>query len=334
MTQREITARTPLLDGRGQIAQPGWARRMNYIYNREQARRNPFNLKEWNFYQFIKGHWAVQLTIGHLSYACNAAVTLLDLDTGEKREEGRLRLLRALDLDRDPEGPSVTEYRDEGFLLRFEVGDNLRWLTFQGESRRWGAAEVRLEAENDPANEKMVIATPFAKPRQFYLNYKENYYRASGFARFGELEVGLDGASGLLDWGRGIWPYRHEWWWGSLSAVVDGAELGLNIGWGFGDLSHATENMFFYKRRAYKLGALRMVMEGGYMDPWHLTEEDGRMELRFQPIYDNYTERKLVVVDTSCHQVYGRFSGWAETDGGRVAFHDLPGFIEHAVNRW
>ena len=121
MTQREITARTPLLDGRGQIAQPGWARRMNYIYNREQARRNPFNLKEWNFYQFIKGHWAVQLTIGHLSYACNAAVTLLDLDTGEKREEGRLRLLRALDLDRDPEGPSVTEYRDEGFLLRFEV---------------------------------------------------------------------------------------------------------------------------------------------------------------------------------------------------------------------
>ena len=206
MTQREITARTPLLDRRGRIAQPGWARRMNYVYNRELARKNPFNLKEWDFYQFIRDRWVVQLTIGHLSYACNAAVTLLNLDTGEKREEGRLRLFRVLDLDRDPEVPSVTEYRDKTFLLRFEMTDAVRRLTFHGKSRRWGAAEVWLDVENDPAREKMVIATPFAKPRQFYLNYKENYYRASGFARFGELEVELDGASGLLDWGRGIWP--------------------------------------------------------------------------------------------------------------------------------
>lgn len=307
---------------------------MNYIYNRELARKNPFNLKEWDFYQFIRDCWVVQLTIGHLSYACNAAVTLLNLDTGEKREEGRLRLFRVLDLDRDPEVPSVTEYRDKAFLLRFEVADAVRQLTFRGRSARWGEAEVRVEAENDSANEKMVIATPFAGPSQFYLNCKENYYRASAFARFGELEVELDGASGLLDWGRGIWPYRHEWWWGSLSAVVDGAELGLNIGWGFGDLSHATENMFFYKRWAYKLGVLQVDMEGGYMEPWHLSEEDGRIELHFIPIYDNYTERKLAVVDTGCHQVYGWFSGWAETDGGRVAFHDLLGFIEHAVNRW
>lgn len=76
----------------------------------------------------------------------------------------------------------------------------------------------------------MAIATPFTKPRQFYLNCKENYYRAFGLARFGGLTADLDGAAGLLDWGRGIWPYRHEWWWGSLSAVVGGAELGLNIG--------------------------------------------------------------------------------------------------------
>lgn len=43
-----------------------------------------------------------------------------------------------------------------------------------------------------------VTATPFRRPHQFYLNYKENYYRADGFARFGDLAVSLDGASGLL----------------------------------------------------------------------------------------------------------------------------------------
>ena len=332
--QREVTEKTLLLDGRGRLAQPGWAPRMRFAYNREKVRKNPFNLKEWNFYQFIKDRWVVQLTIGHLSYACSVTAGLLNLDTGEKREVNSFRLFHVPALDRDPEGLSVNEYRDKDFLMRFEVTESMRLLTFRGKSARWGEAEVRLEVENDPANEKMVIATPFAKPRQFYLNYKENYYWASGFARFGELRVELDGASGLLDWGRGVWPYRHEWWWGSVSAVADGAELGFNIGWGFGDLSAATENVFFYRRKAHKLGTLRLDMAGGYMDPWHLREENGRLELHFDPIYDNYTQNKLVLVDTHCDQVYGLFRGHAETEEGRVEFRGVLGFIEHAVNRW
>lgn len=334
MTQREIGEKTLLLDGRGQIAQPGWSPRMNFVYNRENARKTPFNLKEWNFYQFIKGHWVVQLTIGHVSYACNATATLLDLDTGEKRETGRMKLFHVPSLDRDPERPSVNEFRDRDFWMRFEVTDRARLLAFEGKSGRWGDISIRLEAENDPGNQKMVIATPFRRPRQFYLNYKENYYTASGFARFGALEVDLSGASGLLDWGRGIWPYRHEWWWGSLSARVDGGDFGLNIGWGFGDLSHATENVYFYRRRAYKLGTIRVEREGGCMEPWHLTDGQGKMELHFRPIYDNYTQNKLLVVDTHCNQVYGLFDGWARTEGGRVEFQGLLGFIEHAVNRW
>ena len=323
-----------LLGGDGRLYRPGWASRMNYAYNREQAKKNPFNLKEWNFYQFIKGHWVVQLTIGHVSYACSVTATLLNLDTGEKREVNRTRLFYVPTLDTDPEAPSVNEFQAKDFLMRFEVTDRVRQLTFTGKGEPWGDVEIRLDAENDPANHKMVIATPFKRPHQFYLNYKENYYRASGFARFGDLAVSLDGASGLLDWGRGIWPYRHEWWWGNLTARVDDADFGFNIGWGFGDLSHATENVFFYKRKAYKLGTLQVDMEGGYMDPWHLKDPSGRLELHFRPLYDNYTENKLLVVDTHCNQVYGLFDGYAMTDEGRVEFHDLLAFIEHAVNRW
>ncbi len=325
-----------LLDGLGRLYRPGWASRMNYHYNREQARKTPFNLKEWNFYQFIKDRWVVQLTIGHVSYACNVAAALFSLDTGEKREVGRMKLFHIPTLDRDPEQPSVNEFRDKDFHMRFEVTDRARRLTFQGRSGRWGDVSVRLELENDPDNQKLVIATPFRRPRQFYLNYKENYYTARGFARFGDLWVDLDGASGVLDWGRGIWPYRHEWWWGNLTAQVDGADFAFNIGWGFGDLRCATENVYFYRRKAYKLGTLRVEREGGFMDSWHIKGEAGKraMELCFRPIYDNYTENKLLVIDTHCNQVFGLFDGWVETDGGRVEFHDLLGFIEHAVNRW
>ena len=330
--QREITEKTVLLDGEGRLAMPGWASRMHYVYNRERAKATPINLQEWIFYQFIKDRWVVQLTIGHVSYACSVTATLLNLDTGEKRDVSRMKLFHVPALDRDPERPSVNEFRDRDFLMRFEVTDRARRLTFQGRSRQWEDVSVRLDVENDPENHKMVIATPFQRPHQFY--FKENYYRATGSARFGDLAVSLDGASGLLDWGRGIWPYRHEWWWGNLTAQAGGKDFGFNIGWGFGDLRHATENMFFYKRRAYKLGVLQVEMEGGCMDPWHLKDEEGNMELHFKPIYDNYTQNKLGVVDTHCHQVYGLFDGFAVTDEGRVEFRDLLAFIEHAVNRW
>ena len=331
--QTEITSPTPLLDGEGRLAAPGWASRMNYTYNREQAKTNPFNLKEWNFYQFMKLPWVVQLTIGHTSYMCSASVNLLNLTTGERWELGRMKPFHIPALDRDPEGPSVAEYREKDFVLRFEVTDRARRLTCLGRSKRWGEAEVSLTAENRPDNPKLVIATPFDRPHQFYLNYKENYYRASGAVRFGDLTVPMDGATGLLDWGRGIWPYRHEWYWGSLSARLKGGDFGLNIGWGFGGLRRATENIFFYKRKAYKLGVLQV--EGGCPTaPCRLRDNGGRLDLCFTPTFDNYTQNKLLVVDTHCHQVYGHFEGRVLTDEGEVELRGLPGFIEHAVNRW
>ena len=342
--QNEITKRTLLLDKRGRIAQSGWSRRMNYVYNRERAHINPVNLKEWNFYQFIKDHIVVQLTIGHLSYAHNAAVTVLDLDTGKRLLDWSvIRPLRGPRLDDSPEWPGSIAFSggsDPRYQLRFRVTKKKRYLDFAPVSRpgelTCDAPELHLELENDPGNEKMVIATPFAEsPYKFYLNCKENFYHVEGSILWGRPGgIDLNGATGVLDWGRGIWPYRHEWWWGNLSARVDGADFGFNLGWGFGDLSRATENVYFYKRKAYKLGTLQVERKGGYMGPWHIKDDAGKIELHFHPIYDNYTERKLAVVDTSCHQVFGLFDGWAETEDGQIEFCNLLSFIEHAVNRW
>lgn len=363
--QHEILKRTFLLDDDGRLAEPGYATKMNFVYNREKVKKTPFNLKEWNFYQFIQDHWVVQMTVGHVSYMCSATATLLDLDAGEKYEINSMRPFFIPRLDDDPERNSVSGYRADGFVMRFKVSDDIRFLDFHGKNKQYGDVRFHLEVENDVENEKMVIATPFEKPEQFYLNYKENYYQAKGFVKFDKLRVDLDGARGLMDWGRGIWPYRHEWYWGSLTARLgasdsscagagsvghdlfhasaggagrctldDSADFGFNIGWGFGNLDNATENMYFYKRRAYKVGTLEVKRDGGYMEPWHLKDGEGKMELHFRPVYDNYTQNKLLVVDTHCDQVYGMFDGFVMTDEGRVEFHDLLAFLEHAVNRW
>lgn len=333
--QKQITEKSILLNKNGTLLTKGYATKMLVEYNREQVKKFPLKLKEWIFYQFIKDHYAVQLTIGHVSYVCSVTATVIDLDTGKKWEINSMRPLYVPKLDRDPEGETVNEYKAKDFYMSFTVSKTQRVLYFKGKNKQFADVEIKIVADNDVDNEKMVIATPFDKKTQFYLNYKENYYHATGFARFDDFELDLDGATGLVDWGRGVWPYRHEWFWGNMSTNIDGVSFGFNIGWGFGDLSNATENMYFVNKKAYKVGTLNVERDQvNHSAPWHLWDDEQTIELHFSPIYDNYTFNKLVVVDTHCDQVYGTFDGWVQTEKGKLKIENQLAFIEHAVNKW
>lgn len=333
--QKQIKQSMPLLLSDGTLAAKGYATSMTITYNRQHAKGFPLKLKEWNFYQIQKDHWCLQLTLGHVSYMCSVAATLMDVNTGKKWSIGTMKPLYVPKLDRDPEGDSLNIFESRDLQLSFRVTQRQRLLEVRGTSSEFGQVDISIALDNDRQNEKMVIATPFEDPKQFYLNYKENYYTGTGHVRFGDLTVDFDGCTGLVDWGRGIWPYRHEWFWGSLSTHLDGVPFGFNIGWGFGDLRHATENMVFYNKKAYKLGTLRVQREeDNYLAPWTLTDEETGFVLHFAPIWDNYTENKFYVVDTHCNQIFGYFSGSFPTEAGEHRFENALGFIEHAVNRW
>lgn len=334
--QKEILDKILLLDNNGELIAPGYAKKYNYVYNRNKAHKFPLRLKEWNFYQFQKGSLALQLTLGHVSYMCSVSATLFDIETNERFSVGKMLPFFNPNLDLNPEENSYNEFNTKNFHMSFEVKDNERILYLKAKTLKYRNVEIKLNIENDPNNEKMVIATPFKEKKdQFYLNYKENYYKASGYARFDDYVADFKESTGLLDWGRGIWPYRHEWFWGSVTTIHEGVPLGFNIGWGFGDLSNATENMYFYDKKAYKVGELEVIRdEYDYLSAWKLKDKEGKFELFFLPVFDNYTQNKLLVVDTHCNQVFGHFSGYMKTEDGIIRFENILGFIEHAVNRW
>lgn len=331
----EITSKTELLTPNGQLNVKGYAKKMNFIYNRICAKSFPFKLKEWNFYQFQFDHYVLQLTLGHLSYMGQVAVTLLDLNTGEKWEYGKMKPFFIPELDVNPENQSFSEYHGKNCDLIFKITPKERILEFEGSNKKYKNIKVAVSIKNDVNNEKLVIATPFEKPHQFYLNYKENYYDVTGFACFDNKEVYFKDGTGLLDWGRGIWPYSHEWYWGNLTSHIDGVPFGFNIGWGFGDTSNATENIFFYNKKGYKLGQILAEWDQkDLMKTQHIYDTEGTFDCTFTPFYNNHTENKYIVVDTECDQVYGRFSGWIETEDGHKEFKDVIAFVEHAVNKW
>lgn len=325
----------------GTLTERGYATRMNFIYNRENVKSFPFKLKEWDFYQFHKGRYALQLTIGHLSYIAQGAVTLIDLATGKKWSISTMKPLYIPTLNTNGEQPGFCEYKDRHFHMTYQVTNDKRILKFQGSNKTFKKVEMELLVDHDLNNDKMVIATPFEKSTQFYLNYKENYYGMTGFVRFtgvdaaDSMEVDFSGATGVMDWGRGVWPYSHEWFWGNLTGHIDEVPFAFNIGWGFGDLSNATENFYFYNKKAYKLGTLHTEWDdNNLMKVQHFYDDEGKFDVTFAPFYDNYTENKFFIVDTECHQLFGHFSGRFQTEDGMVEFRDILAFVEHAINNW
>ena len=102
----------------------------------------------------------------------------------------------------------------------------------------------------------LVIITPPYKDdkKAFYYNQKINNLIAMGTLTFGKEEYQLNKLQGVLDWGRGVWTRDNTWYWSSMSTILpDGSPFGFNLGYGFGDTSAASENMAFYKGKAYKL---------------------------------------------------------------------------------
>ncbi|HWQ58951.1 MAG TPA: DUF2804 domain-containing protein [Clostridia bacterium] len=337
MNQREITEPTPLLDAKGRLAYPGYARRMLFRYDPRAVKAGPLARKEWDFYQIALDGSILQMTIGHVSYMASFSAALFSPATGERRSFTRMRPLPlgSLRMPVDPDAPYEKQYGGKGWEMEFDIRPRRRRLRLQANEQ--GGVDVDILLGREPDDDKMVVATPFEKPGLFYLNCKENYYAVEGYARFGDAVARPRGDdTALMDWGRGAWPFHHEWFWGNGAARLEDGRFAFNIGWGFGDLSRATENMFFWNGKAYKLGSLNVERDASdYMNPWRFTDEDGRFDFTMIPRYDNFTKTKLLFVDNRCHQVFGLFTGWAKLPTGEtIRVQGMPAFCEHAVNNW
>lgn len=337
--QYQITTPGPLLKDDGTLRQSGYSTHPVLTYNRENIKAAPWRIKEWDFYQVSNDRYCVQITIGHLSYIGSVNAVFLDLEKGQRIcSEKRLLLpFNRLSMPRSAEEGDL-RYQSKYFDVAFTLGDRQRKLYAKITDPKQVPVDIEIVLDQ-PYDASVVMATPFDEdPHAFYYNYKINCMPASGHAVFGEREwiLNPENTFGLLDWGRGVWPFSHEWFWSNGSTRIDGELFGFNLGYGFGNTSAATENMLFYQGQCHKLEEVRFnIPKDGYTQPWTITSSDKRFEMEFLPVFDNYTENKMLFIQTACHQVFGRFSGEAVLDDGRVLqVKDMMAFAEHAVNRW
>ena len=340
--QHEILSARPLLDKAGNLAEPGFAKKLLPIYRRAQVKASPLRLKEWDYYLVNNGRFALALTVADNGYMGMDSISLLNLEEGWEITTSPMSLL-PLGKTGLPE-TSVrgdTHHAGKNHSLTFRnPGDGSRTLIAQ--MKKFGPAGslyARVELTEEP-EESMVICTPFPKPAHFYFNQKINCMRARGEVLYDGRTYTFDpeDSFAVLDWGRGVWTYHNTWYWGSASGAVGGVPFGFNIGYGFGDCSAASENMLFYGGKAHKLSQVRFHIPGGekdFLSPWTFDSDDGRFQMDFVPVLDRASCTDLKLIKSDQHQVFGRFTGTAVLDDGTVLqIRDFPGFAEKVENKW
>lgn len=340
----EILESKPLLDGNGNLQEPGFAKKLLLTYDRLAITANAYRIKEWDYYLIGNDHYAVALTIADNSYMGIDSLSFLWFDQAKEITVSKMQFLTR-GKKNFPNNSVKGDVRSEGkgYQLNFSSDENRRILTFRMEhfnKEETISGELILEQEPE---ESIVIATPFHKKKYFYYNQKINCMRARGKVMIGETGYIFDSQDsfGVLDWGRGVWTYKNTWYWGSGSGLIGGIPFGFNIGYGFGDASAASENMLFFNGKAHKLSQVTFHIplnskgREEYRKPWTFSSDDGRFEMDFQPILDRASCTNLFILKSDQHQVFGKFTGVAILDDGtRIQVKDFMGFAEKVHNKW
>lgn len=345
--QHEITSRQRLLDGNGNIAEPGFAKKLYWQYDRKDIKAGKLRIKEWDYYYIGTQEYALCLTISDSGYVSCLSISLLGF--GKEPFQMNDSEIGAL-----PLGKMKLPNTSEKGNISSKVGTCEMSFNNDGKKRHLfgkydnfcnsGKSLTFDVILSDIPEESMVIATPFDKDKHFYYNQKINCMKANGWMKFDNFDWKFDAenkALGTLDWGRGVWTYDNTWYWGSGQMLLDdGSTFGYNIGYGFGNTSAASENMLFYNGKSHKLDQIKFNIpqrngEYFYMEPWTFTSNDGRFEMTFEPILDRQAPLDVKLICMLPHQVFGKLNGKAILDDGTVIeVKDKIVFAERVHNKW
>ncbi len=342
--QQELKEPSPLLDAAGRLTRVGWSRQPLLDCNLENVRfyafrpLQRFRIKRWDYYGVTTPDHFFSFTLADLGYAGQVFAYVVDFGTRVVYEDTlTIPFASGIVLPRNStDGRSAYEGKNARLVFEAEAGGRRVLADWPGFAGRGLSAEIALELPAE--HESMTIVIPIGRKR-FYYNRKVNCMPARGWVTFdGErMEITPDRCLGNLDWGRGVWEYRSFWVWASASGfLADGRRLGLNLGFGFGDTSAATENGLILDGRIHKLARVDFAYDPtDFMKPWRMASLDGRLDLEFVPFLERVAATHLLIIDSEVHQMFGRYHGTVRTDQGEtVRLEGLVGFAEEHHARW
>ncbi len=331
----------PLLDYNGNLTEAGYSTSLVKNYSREAIKTSKLKIKEWDYYYFGNNEFGFAFTIADNGYMSLGSVSFLNFKTKFNITKSKMGFmsLGKVNLPSSSEDGDVS-YGNNKFKLEFYNDNGKRHIKVFVKKiykNKDLECDINIKVTN---NESMVIATPFLKAKHFYYNQKCNLLKANGYIKFGNENYEIKNMYGVLDWGRGVWTYKNTWYWSSLNGISGGKEIGFNLGYGFGDTSQASENMFFVNKRAYKLDDVYFDIPKNnngkeeYLKERKIYSKSKDIDLTFTPILDRFSDSNILIIRSLQHQVFGTFNGTITVDNKTYYIDNLVGFAEKVFNKW
>ncbi len=342
--EQVLLEKGPLLDKKGRLTQAGYAFDLVKEYHRNAIKAPKWRIKEWDYYYIGNNHNGIAITIDDNSYMGLGSVSILNFDEGTYITRSSMKAFTKGKVKLPNTSASgVSHWNDKNYDIKVVTENRKRTIDIEIKDYVDGKGLLAHFDLEEKVDGSMVIATPFPKkPKHFYYNQKINNMVASGYFFFDEHRVYFseEDTRAVLDWGRGVWTYKNTWYWSSLNAKVNDHEIGFNLGYGFGDLKAASENMLFYDGKAYKLKDVTFNIkrdEKGnllLMDKWSITSRNGDIDLEFTPILDRKDQAKVLFLKSDQHQVFGKFDGKIKVGDIVAEIVDVVSFAEVVTNWW
>ena len=339
--ENEIVGEVELCASDGRRLNPaarGWSRRP---LHRANLRGSWGRTKRWDYWAILTDEFFVSVTYADVDYIGLATVEWGDLRSGG--HGGRavtVPLARGIDL---PDVPGSTALRYRSRHLDLEIGPDgddthisVSWTDRDGTN---GAIDVIVE--DPPGHESVNVVIPWSDTRfQFTSKHQARPVRGSVSFDGVEHRLGSGGleAWGVLDVGRGRWPYRTIWnWAGGAGHTPCGRVVGLQLGGRWTDGTGYTESGVIIDGRVVKLGDASSwdYSWSEPMRPWRVSSGATGLDLTLTPSFDRHARTNLLVLSTEVHQVFGRWTGVVpDGEGGVIDIGDIVGFAEESRSRW
>ena len=343
--QNEITKNGFLLNEHGHLNECGYAKSLIKTYNRTHIKAGKLRIKEWDYYLIYNDKYGVAVTVDDNSYMGLNSISFLDFENKIEKTVSPMKFMTLGKTNLPPTSEiGDVEVNNKNYLFSIKNDGKTRvikvWL-----KNFLNKQDINCEFTlTDTPKDSMVIITPFPKKKTaFYYNQKIVGFKVSGTVAIGEklYKFSNDNTRAILDWGRGVWTYKNTWYWGAGCGIVDGHEIGFNIGYGFGDTSQASENMVFYDGIAHKLKDVKFNIpktkngKDDFLSPWTFSSSDGRFEMSFTPILDRHANTDILIIASNQHQVFGHFNGYFILDDGKkIELKNFLAFAEKVKNKW
>ncbi|HEY5013138.1 MAG TPA: DUF2804 domain-containing protein [Acidimicrobiia bacterium] len=343
--ERELTEPVDLATADGRSLNPaarGWSRRP---LHRANLRGDWGRTKRWDYWAILAGDLVVSSVYADVDYLGLADVWWVDLATGHTGGRGIVApFARGMRLPDVPATAPLHVARRHFELDISDDADGTTHLRARWDERDGSPARLDASIALPVGHESLNVVIPWSD-RRFQFTSKHQARPAHGelvvgdrHRPFGRDSGGNGAAWGVLDVGRGRWPYRTRWnWGGGAGATTDGRIVGIQIGGRWTEGTGFTENGVIVDGVLTKLGTeLRWQYDWDEPTrPWLVDDPHGRLHLRLDPRFDKHSKTEAGVMGTETHQVFGTWSGtFVADDGESIELAGIQGFAEESRSRW